>query len=238
MGSRPLILGVAGGSGSGKTTVVNGIVSRMDAGSISIIQHDSYYLDRSRTPPDQRQDLNYDHPESLDTQLLIGHLSALRRGQAVEVPTYDFPTHTRRAETTPIEPRSVIIVEGILILAHPELRRLLDIKVFVDTDPDLRLVRRVERDIAERGRSLESVVQQYLETVRPMHLKFVEPSKRHADMIIPGSGCIDEAVALLVARLNSLLQHRATDSNDRLESNASFRDRQKTRDDDGTVPRH
>ena len=213
MSPQPLALGVAGGSGSGKTTFVNCILSRMEAGSVSVIQHDSYYVDRSRTPPDQRQDLNYDHPESLDTQLLIRHLSALRRGEAVDVPAYDFTTHTRTAETTPVEPRSVIIVEGILILANRELRRFLDLKVFVDTDADLRLVRRLERDTAERGRSIQSVIRQYLDTVRPMYLEFVEPSKRYADMIVPGSGRIDEDVALVVARLKSMLQQRTTASN-------------------------
>lgn len=211
--SRPLALGIAGGSGAGKTTVVNEIFSRMDVGDISIIQHDSYYLDRGHMTAEERRNVNYDHPDSLDTQLMIGHLTALRDGQAVEAPVYDFTTHTRTSQTVLVEPKSVIIVEGILILANEELRELLDMKVFVDTDPDLRLVRRMTRDVAERGRSLLSVVQQYLDTVRPMHLEFVEPSKRYADTIISGSGSIDDAVDLLVTRLYSALRSQETDSN-------------------------
>jgi len=207
MRSRPLILGIAGGSGAGKTTVVNEILSRMDAGDISIIQHDSYYLDRSHMTPEQRSNVNFDHPDSLDTRLFIRHLTALREGQAVEVPIYDFTTHTRTSRTVLVKPRSVIIVEGILILADDDLRQLLDMKVFVDTDADLRLVRRMTRDVAERGRSLHSVVQQYLNTVRPMHLEFVEPSRRYADTIISGSGPVEDAVDLLVSKLDSALLH-------------------------------
>lgn len=211
--SRPLILGIAGGSGAGKTTVVSEIVNRMDADDISIIQHDSYYLDRSHMTAEERRNVNYDHPDSLDTQLLTRHLAALRDGQAVEAPIYDFTTHTRTSRTVLVEPRSVIIVEGILILVDEVLRRSLDMKVFVDTDPDLRLMRRMTRDVAERGRSLLSVVEQYVNTVRPMHLEFVEPSKRYADTIISGCGPVDDAVALLVSRLYSALHSQETDSN-------------------------
>lgn len=211
--SRPLILGIAGGSGAGKTTVVSEIVNRMDADDISIIQHDSYYLDRSHMTAEERRNVNYDHPDSLDTQLLTRHLAALRDGQAVEAPIYDFTTHTRTSRTVLVEPRSVIIVEGILILVDEVLRRSLDMKVFVDTDPDLRLMRRMTRDVAERGRSLLSVVEQYVNTVRPMHLEFVEPSKRYADTIISGGGPVDDAVALLVSRLYSALHSQETDSN-------------------------
>jgi uridine kinase len=211
--SRPLILGIAGGSGAGKTTVVNEIVNRMDVDDISVIQHDSYYLDRSHMTAEERRNVNYDHPDSLDTQLLIRHLTALRDGQAVEAPIYDFTTHTRTSQTVLVEPRSVIIVEGILILVDEVLRRLLDMKVFVNTEPDLRLMRRMTRDVTERGRSLPSVVEQYVNTVRPMHLEFVEPSKRYADTIISGGGPVDDAVDLLVSQLYSALHPQETDSN-------------------------
>jgi uridine kinase len=213
MVSRPLILGIAGGSGAGKTTVMNEIVNRMDADDISMIQHDSYYLDRGHMTAEERRNVNYDHPDSLDTQLLTRHLTALRDGQAVEAPIYDFTTHTRTPQTILVEPRSVIIVEGILILVDEVLRRLLDMKVFVDTDPDIRLMRRMTRDVADRGRSLASVVEQYVNTVRPMHLEFVEPSKRYADTIISGGGPVDGAVDLLVSQLYSALHSQETHSN-------------------------
>lgn len=213
MFSRPLILGIAGGSGAGKTTVMNEIVNRMDADDISMIQHDWYYLDRGHMTAEERRNVNYDHPDSLDTQLLTRHLTALRDGQAVEAPIYDFTTHTRTPQTILVEPRSVIIVEGILILVDEVLRRLLDMKVFVDTDPDIRLMRRMTRDMADRGRSLPSVVEQYVNTVRPMHLEFVEPSKRYADTIISGGGPVDDAVDLLVSRLYSALHSQETNSN-------------------------
>ncbi len=205
MSSRPLILGVAGGSASGKTTVVDEIVSCMDTGDVSVIQHDSYYLDRSHLTSDQRLTVNYDHPDSLDTQLLVQHLRALREGHAVDVPEYDFATHTRRIETKRVEQNRLIMVEGILILADERLRPLLDIKVFVETDPDVRLARRIERDVSERGRTRQSVLEQYQTTVAPMHIEFVEPSKRHADLIIPGSGSCSDIVKPLVARLRSVL---------------------------------
>jgi uridine kinase len=203
---QPITVGVAGGSGSGKTTVVEAIVRHLGADRVAVIQHDSYYRDRSDIPTHQRDTINYDHPDALETSLLASHLERLRRGETVKIPAYDFSTHTRKRTTTIVEPKTVIVVEGILILADEDLRRLLDVKVFVDTEADLRILRRIRRDIAERGRTLESVVEQYLETVRPMHLEFVEPSKRHADVIIPEGGFNQVAMDMVVARLGELLK--------------------------------
>jgi uridine kinase len=201
---KPVIIGVAGGTGSGKTTVVREIVRRLGENDVAVIQHDSYYRDRSRIPPAERALVNYDHPDALETALLVEHLRALLDGQTVDVPVYDFSTHTRAAKVVPLAPRKVLIVEGILILAEPELRALMSMRVFVDTDPDIRMIRRLRRDMRERGRSLESVVEQYLETVRPMHLEFVEPSKRHAHVIIPEGGENFVAVDMLVARIRAI----------------------------------
>jgi uridine kinase len=200
---KPVIVGVAGGTGSGKTTVVREIVRQLGP-DVAVIQHDSYYRDRGGIPPEERKRINYDHPDALETSLLVDHLRALQNGQPVGVPVYDFPTHTRTPTVTPLAPRRAIIVEGILVLAEPELRSLMDIRVFVDTDPDLRMIRRLERDVRERGRTLESVVAQYLETVRPMHMEFVEPSKRYAHVIIPEGGENDVAVDMLVSRIRAL----------------------------------
>lgn len=201
---RPAIIGVAGGTGSGKTTVVREIVRRLGAEDVAVVQHDSYYRDRSGIPPAERTLVNYDHPDALETSLLVEHLRALRDGRTVQVPVYDFSTHTRTAEIATLAPRKVVIVEGILILAEPELRALMSIRVFVDTDADIRMIRRLRRDLRERGRTLESVVAQYLETVRPMHLEFVEPSKRHAHIIIPEGGENFVAVDMLVARIRAI----------------------------------
>jgi uridine kinase len=201
---KPVIIGVAGGTGSGKTTVVREIVRRLGEDDVVVIQHDSYYRDRSAIPPAERALVNYDHPDALDTALLVEHLRALRDGQPVDVPVYDFSTHTRTTKVVPLAPRKVLIVEGILILAEPELRALMSMRVFVDTDPDIRMIRRLRRDMRERGRTLESVVEQYLETVRPMHLEFVEPSKRHAHVIIPEGGENFVAVDMLVARIRAI----------------------------------
>ena len=203
---NPTIIGVAGGSGSGKTTVSMRILERLGAPPIAYIQHDSYYFDNSHVPVADRGRLNYDHPDSLDTPLLIQHLRALRAGQAVEIPLYDFTTHSRRPETMRMDPAPLILVEGILIFVEKELRELMDMRIFVDTDSDLRFIRRMQRDVHERGRSQESVVEQYLRTVRPMHLEFVEPSKRYADVIIPEGGHNQVALDMVVSRVQALLK--------------------------------
>jgi uridine kinase len=200
-----MIIGVAGGSGSGKTTVVDTIVDELGAKQVSCIQHDSYYYDRSSVPPDERVHINYDHPDALETPLLVRHLERLKAGQPVEVPSYDFASHSRSPETHTAYPRPVVILEGILILADPDLRRLMDIKVFVDTDADLRILRRIDRDLKERGRSLDSIVEQYLDSVRPMHLEFVEPSKRYAHVIIPEGGHNRVAVDMLITTIRSIV---------------------------------
>jgi uridine kinase len=202
---KQLVVGVAGGTGSGKTTVSQEILRRVGRNNIAYVQHDSYYRDQSHLPPAQRAHINYDHPDSLETDLLVQHIQLLRQGQAVQVPVYDFSTHTRRPETERLEPRQIILVEGILIFVEPALRDLFDIKIFVDTDPDIRFIRRLERDIAERGRTMESVVEQYLMTVRPMHMEFVEPSKRYADVIIPEGGFNVVALDMVVARIRQML---------------------------------
>ncbi len=203
--NTPLVIGIAGGSGSGKTTVAQEILNRVGADRIAYLQHDSYYKDLSGLPPTLRQEINFDHPHSLETELLITHLEALRDHQPVEVPIYNFATHSRTDQTFTVSPRGVILVEGILIFAEPELRKLFDVKIFVDTDSDLRFIRRLQRDITERGRTTESVVKQYQSTVRPMHLEFVEPSKRYADVIIPEGGFNAAALDMVVARIESLL---------------------------------
>jgi len=203
--AAPVVIGIAGGSGSGKTTVVQEILNRVGADHIAFLQHDSYYKDLSGLPPTQRIEVNFDHPDSLETELLITHIKELRAGRPVQVPVYDFAHDTRTGESFTVQPRGVIIVEGILIFAEPELRKLFDVRIFVDTDPDLRLIRRLQRDISERGRSAESVIKRYMTTVRPMHLEFVEPSKRYADIIIPEGGFNKAALDMVVARINALL---------------------------------
>ncbi len=202
-GSRPLILGVAGGSGSGKTTVVSQIIRAMEPVPVSLLHHDSYYRDHPDLSDEVRARLNYDHPDVLETPLLAEHLRELLAGRAVEEPVYDFTTHSRTDETRRIDPNPVVIVDGILILAEPELRELMDIRVFVETDSDLRFIRRLLRDTQERGRSVDSVIRQYQETVRPMHLEFVEPSRRHADVIVPFGRENRVAISMLVARLRA-----------------------------------
>ena len=202
---RPIIIGVAGGSGSGKTTVVREIIRGLGRGQVTVIHHDSYYRDTGDLPLEERVRINYDHPDSLETPLLVWHLNRLMEGESVEVPVYDFAHHERRAETERAEARKVVIVDGLLILWARELRDLMDIKIFVDTDADIRFIRRLRRDMAERGRSAESVVEQYLATVRPMHLEFVEPSKRYADIIVPEGGFNRVAVDMLVTKVKSIL---------------------------------
>ena len=201
----PLVIGIAGGSGSGKTTVAQTILQRVGPDRISFLQHDAYYKDLSGLPPAQRIEVNFDHPNSLETDLLIKHILQLKDGQPVEVPIYDFSTHSRTDRTYTVQPRSVILVEGILLFTEASLRDLFDVKLFVDTDSDLRFIRRLERDISERGRTLEMVIKQYMSTVRPMHLEFVEPSKRYADVVIPEGGFNTAALDMVVARIESML---------------------------------
>ena len=201
----PVIIGIAGGTGSGKTTVARAIYDRVGSDRIEWIAHDSYYRNFDALSPEERAKINFDHPDSLESELLMRHLDALCKGSAVEVPVYDFATHSRKTDTQRVEPRRVIIVEGILVLAEPELRKRIDIKLFVDTPADIRFVRRLTRDIESRGRSLPSVVQQYLTTVRPMHEEFVEPSKRYADLIIPEGGENQVAIDAIIARVERLL---------------------------------
>ncbi|MDT7884223.1 MAG: uridine kinase [Thermoflexus sp.] len=206
MRKRPVVIGIAGGTGSGKTTVAEAIVRRIGPERIALIQQDSYYKDQSHLPMEERVRINYDHPDSIDTALLIRHLQELIAGRPVEVPIYDFTTYTRTPHTRRVEPRPVILVEGILVFVEKALRDLFDIKIYVDADPDIRFIRRLQRDLAERGRTLESVIQQYLSTVRPMHLEFVEPSKRYADIIIPEGGFNTVALDMIIARIRAMLE--------------------------------
>lgn len=202
----PLVIGIAGGSGSGKTTVAQVILNRVGADRIAYLQQDSYYKDLSKLPPAQRDEINFDHPNSLETELLIEHIASLRDLKPVQVPIYDFATDSRTTETISVMPQNVILVEGILIFVDPDLRKMFDVKIFVDTDSDVRFIRRLHRDITERGRSTESVIKQYQSTVRPMHLEFVEPSKRYADVIIPEGGHNAPAMDMVVARIETLLK--------------------------------
>ncbi|NLT41879.1 MAG: uridine kinase [Anaerolineae bacterium] len=201
-----VIIGVAGGSGSGKTTVVQELVRRLSAYPVTVIQHDWYYRDWSHLPPQERAAINFDHPDAIQTEMLVEHLKQLRSGLPVEAPVYDFVRHERRSETLPVPPGKAIIVEGILVLAEPALRELMDLKLFVDTDADIRFIRRLQRDMTERGRTMESVIRQYLQTVQPMHSQFVEPSKRQADVIIPEGGQNLVAVDLIAARVSEIIR--------------------------------
>ena len=191
---RPLVVGIAGGTGSGKTTVAHKLAAAMPNGRCVTIEHDAYYRDQAHLSFEDRAETNYDHPDSLESDLLAKHLRELRAGHAVEIPIYDFATHTRRKDTRRVEPARVIIVEGILVFTELRLRELMDIKIFVDTDADIRLIRRIRRDLEQRGRTFQSVRDQYYATVRPMHIEHVEPSKRWADLIVPEGG--DNKVAL------------------------------------------
>lgn len=202
----PLIIGIAGGTGSGKTTVANTILDQVGLDNVSYIPHDAYYIDLADLPLIQRKQVNFDHPDSLDTELMIEHVIALKEGKNIHLPVYDFASHTRTEDTILVEPNPIILVEGILIFTEPRLRDLFDVKLFVDTDADIRLMRRIRRDITERGRTTENVLTQYENTVRPMHLEFVEPSKRYADVIIPEGGHNQVAMDMVIARINWLLR--------------------------------
>jgi uridine kinase len=200
----PLVIGVAGGSGSGKTTVVSKILEALGDARVPVLEHDRYYRDRNDLRLEERAALNYDHPDSLETDLLVRHVNELRAGRSVQAPVYDFARHARKEETETIAAGRALIVEGILIYTDPGLRKLMDVKVFVDTDDDTRFIRRLRRDIAERGRTVDSVIDQYLGTVKPMHLEFVEPSKRYADIIVPQGGHNTVAVEMLLRLIRGL----------------------------------
>jgi len=212
MSKDPLIIGVGGGSGSGKTTVVNRIVEGIGEDHILLLEHDSYYRDLNHLPLEERMKQNFDHPSSLESELMIRHVKALKEGYSVDIPVYDFAAHTRSDKTIKASPKDIILLDGILIFTEPELRESMDIKLFVDTDDDVRLLRRIKRDIMERGRELEGVMNQYEKFVRPMHLEFVEPSKRYADIIIPRGGENVVALNMVIATIREkLLQKENTE---------------------------
>ena len=202
--SQPLVVGIAGGTGSGKTTVARKLAAAMPPGRCATIEHDAYYRDQSHLTRDQREAINYDHPASLESDLLAHHLVELRAGRAVDVPIYDFANHTRKVERRRVEPSRLIVVEGILVFVEPALRELMDIKIYVDTDPDIRLIRRIRRDLEQRGRTFQSVRDQYYSTVRPMHIEYVEPTKRWADLIVPEGGDNHVALDVLLGRLGRI----------------------------------
>lgn len=206
---HPIVIAVAGGTGSGKTTISNAILERIGSHNIAYLPHDAYYNDLADIPQTDRKNVNFDHPDALDTPLLIEHIRYLRNWKSVEIPIYDFTIHARKEQTQVVHPQPIILVEGILIFVERELRDLFDVKIFVDTDADIRFIRRLTRDMAERGRTADSVISQYLDTVRPMHLKFVEPSKRYADVIIPEGGFNMVAIDMVADRIRSMLRgHR------------------------------
>ena len=204
----PLIIGIAGGTGSGKTTIVGALINVIGKERVAYVQQDSYYKDRSSIPLKDRENMNYDHPDALESSLLAYHLQKLRKGFPIEKPIYDFKTHTRNTETERVSSKETVVVEGVFIFVERTLRDLMNIKVFVDTDADIRFIRRLKRDISDRGRTVESVINQYVTTVRPMHLKFVEPTKKHADIVIPGVRCsksgIEKVVSMIKAELGDL----------------------------------
>jgi len=204
------IIGVTGGTGSGKSTIARNVLEVVGPGNVAYIQQDSYYYDLHHLPFEIRNKLNYDHLEAFDNELLIKHLKQLKKGESIQKPIYDFKTHSRKTETEMVPARKIILVEGILVLAHQELRDMMDIKVFVDTDHDIRLIRRLTRDVIERGRTLESVVEQYMSTVRPMHHQFVEPCKRFADIIIPEGGHNEVAMDMLTTKIQTLANKTLT----------------------------
>lgn len=205
---EPVIIGIAGGSGSGKTTVANRVRAACPGMTILIIHHDSYYKDNSDLPLEERAKINYDHPKAFETDLLVEHLWALKRGEAVDIPCYDYSTHSRTTETSHVEPADIIFVEGILVLESKNLKNLMDIRLYVDVDADERVLRRMLRDTRERGRTMESVIEQYLNVVRPMHLQFVWPSKRYAHIIIPEGGHNEVAIDLIATKIRNIIRER------------------------------
>jgi uridine kinase len=200
-----MIIGISGGTGSGKTTIAHKIITSVGSDNVVFLQHDSYYRNLGDMPIELRHKVNYDHPDAFDTDLMMNHLEALRAGENIEQPIYDYATHSRRSTTIHVQPRPVIIVEGILVLVNSQMRALMDLKIFVDTDADIRFIRRLDRDVHERGRTVESIITQYMTTVRPMHLQFVEPSKRYADIIIPEGGHNDVGIDLITGKVKSIL---------------------------------
>ncbi|MBM7097183.1 uridine kinase [Bacillus sp. H-16] len=209
MDKKPIIIGVAGGSGSGKTTVANEVYRQFMNQSIVMIEQDAYYKNQDHLPMEKRLQTNYDHPLAFDNDLLLEHLKQLKNSEPVNKPVYDYKNHTRSAEVIPVEPRDVIILEGILILEDERLRDMMDIKLFVDTDADIRIIRRMMRDINERGRTIDSVIDQYTSVVRPMHLQFIEPTKRYADVIVPEGGQNRVAIDLMVTKIKTILEEKA-----------------------------
>ena len=205
MDNNILVIGIAGGTGSGKTTLMKNIVSRFE-GDVTVLSHDNYYKRHDELTYEERSQLNYDEPDALETDLMATHLEALRRGESIQCPVYDFSAHNRSDETIPVHPRKVIIVEGILIFESESLRNLMDIRIFVDTDADVRLCRRIRRDVKKRGRSLESVLDQYQQTVKPMHEKYVEPSKKFADLVVPEGGKNYVALDMILGRIQRHLE--------------------------------
>ncbi len=205
----PVIIGIAGGTGSGKTTVAHRVREAAPGKTVLIIHHDSYYYDHAHLSLEERARINYDHPEAFETDLLVRDLEALRRGEPIEIPLYDYATHSRRRETTRLEPADIVFVEGILVLEDERLREMMDIRIYVDVDADERFIRRLRRDIAERGRTVQSVMEQYLNVVRPMHLQFVEPSKRYAQIIIPEGGHNRVAIDLIAVKIADIIRERS-----------------------------
>lgn len=202
-----MIIGICGGTGSGKTTVARRILENVDRDYVAFLQHDSYYRNLGDMPIELRHQINFDHPDALDNELFANHIRALRAGEPIEMPVYDFASHTRQPQTERIEPKPILIIEGILIFSDPQLRELMDLRIFVDTADDLRFIRRLQRDVTERGRSVDLVIRQYLETVRPMHEQFVEPSKRFADVIIPEGGFNSVGVDLITGRIHTQVRN-------------------------------
>ncbi len=210
--SRPILIGITGGTGSGKTTVAKAIYESLPEKNICVIEQDSYYKDQKHLSFDERTKTNYDHPLAFDTDLLLEHLSTLLGGESVEKPIYDFSNHIRKSETIRVEPKDIIMLEGIMILEDERLRDLMDIKIFVDTDADVRVIRRIERDIADRGRTLDSVINQYLQTVKPAHQQFIEPTKKYANIIIPEGGYNKVAIDIVVAKVQSIIYEKENGS--------------------------
>lgn len=205
---RGILIGIAGGTGSGKTLVAQNIYNELGSDRVTIVWQDAYYKDLWHLPREERNRQNFDHPDAFDTELLVHHLQDLLAGKTIEQPIYDFVSHTRKPETKTVGPHTIIVLEGILVLENPQLRDLMDIKIYVDTDPDIRVLRRIKRDMVERGRTLDSVIQQYERSVRPMHLQFVEPSKRYADIIIPEGGYNRVAIDLVKTKIQAILDQQ------------------------------